>query len=145
MPYYAQLTDGIVTAVTETAESLPPAANFIKIDGLYFELLGTKHEGNQFVPSPRTPEQVKQEIISAVQNRLDTFARTRNYDGILSACTYANSTVPKFAAEGQYAVNARDATWATCYQIMTAVQNGARPLPGVSDVLAELPALAWSN
>jgi hypothetical protein len=145
MPYYAQLTDGVVTSVTETAESLPPAANLIKIDGLYFELLGTKYEGTQFVPSPRTPEQVKQEIIDAVQNRLDAFARTRNYDGILSACTYAGSTVPKFATEGQYAINARDATWAACYQIMTAVQNGTRPLPGVSDVLAELPALAWPN
>ena len=97
------------------------------------------------VPEVKTPDQAKREIVNAVQKRLDVFAQTRNYDGILSACTYANSTVPKFAAEGQYAVNARDAAWATCYQIMAAVQAGQRPMPTVEQVLSELPALAWPN
>jgi hypothetical protein len=101
--------------------------------------------GTQILPYVQTPEQIKMEIVNAVQNRLDTFAQTRNYDGILSACTYATSTVPKFAADGQYAVNARDAAWATCYQIMTDVQAGTRPLPTVEQVLSELPALVWPN
>lgn len=79
----------------------------------------------------------------AVQQRLDDFARTRNYDGILSACTYATSTTPQFAAEGQYAVQARDATWAACYQVMSDVQAGRRPLPSIEQVLADLPALEW--
>ena len=48
--------------------------------------------------------------VAAVQVRLDDFARTRNYDGILSAATYATSTVSKFAAEGQCAVALRDAS-----------------------------------
>ena len=102
-------------------------------------------EGTNILPYVKTPEQIKMEIVDAVQQRLDAFAQTRNYDGILSACTYATSTVPKFAAEGQCAVSARDATWATCYQIMTAVQSGQRPLPTVEQVLSELPALAWPN
>ena len=41
-------------------------------------------------------------IADATQARLDAFAKTRNYDGILSACTYAGSGVPQFASEGQY-------------------------------------------
>ena len=45
---------------------------------------------------------LQQSIVQATQARLDDFARTRSYDGILSACTYATSTVPKFQAEGQY-------------------------------------------
>lgn len=94
---------------------------------------------------PAPVEQVIASVTAAVQQRLDAFARTRNYDSILSACTYATSTVPKFAAEGQHAVNARDASWATCYQIMGAVQAGQRPMPEISDVLAELPPLAWPN
>lgn len=83
-------------------------------------------------------------ITAATQERLDTFARTRNYDGILSACTYASSTVPKFQAEGQYCVEARDATWAKLYEMMDEVQAGTRPMPsGYADIEAELPALTW--
>lgn len=79
-----------------------------------------------------------------VQQRLDVFAQTRNYDGILSAATYATSTVPKFASEGQYAVVARDATWAALYAMMGAVQDGQRAMPtSYAEVEAELPALEW--
>ena len=72
---------------------------------------------------------LQQSIVDATQQRLDEFARTRNYDGILSACTYATSAVPKFAAEGQYAVQARDATWAALYAFMADVQAGTQPVP----------------
>jgi hypothetical protein len=85
------------------------------------------------------------QITTATQSRLDTFARTRNYDGILSACTYATSTITKFHAEGQYCVDARDATWATLYSIMGEVQAGTRPMPsGYADIESELPVLEWS-
>ena len=83
-------------------------------------------------------------IIAATQLRLDTFAQTRNYDGILSACTYATSSVPQFAGEGQYCVDARDATWATLYTIMGEVLAQTRPMPeSFADVAPLLPALAW--
>lgn len=85
-------------------------------------------------------------ITDATQKRLDDFARTRNYDGILSACTYASSTVPMFAAEGQCAVNVRDATWAALYAIMAEVQAGARPMPaGFLDVEPDLPTMTWPS
>ena len=91
-----------------------------------------------------SPVDVQSMVVQATQARLDDFARTRNYDGILSACTYATSSVPKFAAEGQYAVNARDMTWATLYTIMGEVQAGTRPMPtGFADIEADLPVLAW--
>ena len=87
---------------------------------------------------------VQNDIVVGAQKRLDDFARTRNYDGILSACTYATSTVPKFQSEGQYCVTARDATWATLYQILADIQAGTRPMPtGYDDVAGELPVLTW--
>ena len=98
------------------------------------------------VPEPADAPSAEEMIASvqrAVQERLDAFARTRAYDGILSAATYATSGVQKFTAEGQYAVQARDATWAACYQIMADVQQGLRPMPSVEQVLSELPALEW--
>ncbi|MDD3017223.1 MAG: hypothetical protein PHE74_02350 [Comamonas sp.] len=97
-------------------------------------------------PQPPAPsaEQLHAEIVAATQQRLDDFARTRNHDGILSACTYATSLVPKFATEGQYAVQARDATWATLYALLAEVQSGTRPAPAsFDDVAPLLPELEW--
>jgi hypothetical protein len=87
---------------------------------------------------------LQSDIVMFTQKRLDDFAKTRNYDGILSACTYATSTVPKFAAEGQYAVNARDNTWATLYTALGEVQAGTRSMPtSFADVEPLLSVLTW--
>jgi hypothetical protein len=87
---------------------------------------------------------VKNQIIDATQKRLDDFAQTRNYDGILSACTYATSSIEKFQSEGMYCVNARDETWGTLYDILAAVQGGSRPVPeSYADIENELPSLVW--
>jgi hypothetical protein len=83
-------------------------------------------------------------IVQATQDRLDSFARTRNYDGVLSLCTYATDTNPKFAAEGQYGVSSRSQTWATLYTILAEVQAGQRPIPtSYADIEPSLPPLAW--
>lgn len=103
-------------------------------------------EGIDFgAPAPEdVAARVQAEIVAATQLRLDTFAQSRNYDGILSACTYATSSVPKFAAEGQYCVDARDATWATLYTILGEVLAQTRPMPtGFADIAGDLPTLAW--
>jgi hypothetical protein len=89
-------------------------------------------------------QRLQDEVVFNTQKRLDTFARTRNYDGILSACTYASSSVPKFQTEGQYCVDARDNTWATLYTILAEVQAGTRPVPtGFEDIVGDLPVLEW--
>ena len=101
--------------------------------------------------APLTPEEIEANlqvlqagIVRQTQQRLDAFAQDRNYDGILSACTYASSKVAKFAVEGQYAVTARDNTWGTLYNIMLEVQAGTRPLPsGFADIEPDLPVLTW--
>lgn len=94
-------------------------------------------------PPPPTVAEIIAPYTAAIQKRLDDFARTRNYDGILSAATYATSAVAKFRAEGQYAVEARDATWAKGYEILAAVEAGTRTAPTLDELAAELPALAW--
>lgn len=89
-------------------------------------------------------ERLQASIVAATQARLDTFAKTRGYDGILSATTYAASTIPQFSAEGQYAVVARDLTWAALYAMLAEVQAGTRPAPdGFADIEPDLPALGW--
>lgn len=94
-------------------------------------------------PPQPTPEQIIAGFTAAIQQRLDEFAKTRGYDSILSACTYATSLVPAFKTEGQYCVEARDGTWSSAYTIMAAVQSGQRSMPTLAEVLAELPNLVW--
>lgn len=97
--------------------------------------------GNE--PLPQESPEVAPAAVAAVQRRLDEFAQTRGYDGILSACTYAASTVPKFAAEGAYCVAARDAHWAICYELLGQVQAGTRLEPTLDEVLGLMPPLEW--
>lgn len=111
--------------------------------------LGDLYDGETFsplAPPEQSPEALQAEIVAATQARLDTFARTRSYDGILSACTYATSIVPRFQAEGQYCVEARDATWAKLYEMLAEVRAGTRPVPsGYSDIEPELPVMSWPD
>lgn len=84
------------------------------------------------------------DVQEKTQTRLDNFAKTRNYSGMLSLCTYATSLNPKFRPEGQYGVTVRDATWETLYQIMADVEAGNRPMPsGYEEIESELPPLVW--
>lgn len=89
-------------------------------------------------------EQIQKLIVDQTQARLDDFAKTRLYDGILSLATYATSTNLKFQAEGQYGVESRDATWAKLYEMLAEVEAGTRPMPaGFEDIEPELPVLTW--
>jgi len=142
----ARIENGVVTAIWEVP-SLDCYGNlYTLVEAPEWVQIGAAWDGKAFTnppPPPKTPEQIKEEYIQKVQARLDDFARTRGYDGILSACTYATSTNPKFAAEGRYCVQARDATWAKCYEILGAVQFGRRPMPTWAELEAELPVLQW--
>jgi len=95
-------------------------------------------------PDP-TPEDIQKTFTDAIQARLDAKARERGYDSILSLCSYATSTNPKFAAEGQAGVAWRDACWAKGYEIMAEVQAGTREIPTVDELLAELPVFHWPD
>lgn len=144
MGRYAIVEAGIVVNLAASESALE--ANWHETSDAQ---IGWTFDGTTFSPpaSPvRTPEEIQVEIVAATQARLDDFARTRLYDGILSCATYATSTVPKFAAEGQYAVEARDATWSALYAMLAEVEAGTRPLPaGYADIEPELPPLAWPS
>lgn len=105
----------------------------------------------QFAVVPLDEDEIKikkqyliSNLIEVTQYRLDSFANTRDYDNILSLCTYATSTNEKFRKEGQYGVEARDATWAKLYEILDEVEAGTRELPtDFAQIEYELPVLSW--
>lgn len=141
------LEDGVYLIPGNCLEAEPPAPG----EGQYVIQIEGRWELRDVVdplPTPEpepSPEEIAAGFTAAIQMRLDNFARTRNYDGILSACTYATSTVPKFQAEAQTCVNLRDATWAAAYEILAQVQAGQRPMPAtIEDIEDDLPALAWT-
>lgn len=104
-------------------------------------------ESNAPLPVPgATPEEHQAQFTAAIQDRLDAWARARNYDGILSACTYATDPHAVFAAEGRRAVDLRSQTWAAGYRIMGEVLAGTRPMPAdLADIEPELPVLRWPD
>lgn len=93
--------------------------------------------------------QLKVEAEAAIQNLLDSTARTHGYDNILSLCSYSNSTNLTWQKEGQYGCSYRDACWTKAQQIQTDATEGNWPTTGagqtptVYDVLAAMPAVAW--
>lgn len=116
-------------------------------DGVQFidpldSVIGSTWDGSAYVhPVPLLPTEA--DYVAAVQNLLDSTAQTRHYDSILSACTYAGSTVTKFHDEGVACLNWRDAVWAKCYDLMAQVQAGTLAQPTVPELLAMLPAMSW--
>lgn len=83
------------------------------------------------------------DCVAQAQSHMDAVAQQRRYDSLLSLCTYATSSIPQFAAEGQAGVNWRDACWATGYRVLAEVGAGVRPAPTPDEFVALLPAMAW--
>lgn len=86
-----------------------------------------------------TPEETQARYTQVAQSALDTFARTRGYDSIMSACSYATSTDAQFRAEAECCVTLRDATWRRAYEILDAVIAGTMELPTEEEFLTMLP------
>lgn len=93
-------------------------------------------------PAP-TAAQIQTALAASVQRHLDSTAKTRNYDGILSLASYASSTHPTFRAEGQAGLIWRDAVWDYCYQVLADVQAQTRTIPTEAELIAELPVMVW--
>jgi len=128
--------------VTQSVTELPPAL----VGGVFTQ----QWQVNDLTPTQVAENQAKAAkelqdgIVNAAQQRLDDFAKTRNYDGILSATTYVGSTVPRFQLEGTYALHARDDTWAALYTVLEEVASGTRVAPSsYADIEPLLPPLAW--
>lgn len=79
-----------------------------------------------------------------IMERLDTFARTRGYDSIAVATTYANSSEQAWAYEGSRAIKLRDDTWRAFFQYSKDVDEGKKNRPeAFAQIEPFLPALTW--
>lgn len=86
---------------------------------------------------------IVKEFGDAVQKMMDEQARALGYDDMLSAVTYADEpAVPEFQREGRALRAWRSECWSTCYGILGQIESGARAVPDLSELLAELPTFA---
>lgn len=99
---------------------------------------GDHYDGAAF-SKPVPPGPAQADYIAAVQSHLDTAARAKGYDNILSACSYAS--VPNlFQAESIAFLEWRSACWQTCHGVLVAVESQLRTQPTISELIGELPA-----
>lgn len=90
-----------------------------------------------------TAAEIQQALTQAVQEHMDTKVQERGYDGILSACSYVNTGIERFDAEGEACRSWRSAVWNKCYEILAEVQAGARAVPTAEELIRLLPTLEW--
>lgn len=84
---------------------------------------------------------IQAQLTQAVQHVLDTKAQELLYDNCLSVCSYIDTGVPKFDAEGKAFRAWRSAVWAKGYEILAEVQAGKREIPTEEELIAGLPQL----
>lgn len=97
-------------------------------------------EVSAFLNPPKTIDQLKIEIMAAIQNFLDLKAAQKGYDNIVSACSYAGYPNP-FQAEAIAFGTWRANIWAYAYQELAKVEAGTRTIPTKDEFIAELPTL----
>lgn len=90
-------------------------------------------------------EEILSSLIKAVQNHLDSTAKERGYEGIISLCSYKGSTDATFNKEGTAGVVWRDLVWRTCYTICDEVLAGTRAVPTAEELISELPVFTWGD
>lgn len=107
--------------------------------------LGAFPEGAIFTAPEMSEEQkraqIQKQLTDAVQHVLDSKAQELLYDNCLSVCSYIDTGVAKFDAEGRAFRAWRSAVWAKGYEILAQVQAGQRAIPTESELISELPKL----
>ncbi|MDR1241739.1 MAG: hypothetical protein LBM00_02985 [Deltaproteobacteria bacterium] len=113
----------------DAAKYAPPGATVISAD----------EARTLLVPPPPTPEQLEAAFEAAVSARLDVFAQEKGYDNMDKARLAALTS--DYAADGQAANAAYNATWVAANVLKPQVRSGTLT---AEQALSLLPTLAWS-
>lgn len=106
------------------------------------DLFERVHSAVQHEPEKETGSN-RQQLFGMVQAILDEKAKSRGYDNIEAACSYLNSTVPRFATEAQAYLEWRDRVWVAGHQLLSEIESGAIALPDKAELASLLPSIQW--
>jgi hypothetical protein len=88
-----------------------------------------------------SPEQIIARLESALDAHLDEVAQSYRYESIRTMVTYALSTNPQFASEGNAGLQFRDAVYTRGIEIISEVQAGEREIPTEEELIALMPSI----
>lgn len=130
-------------------------ATVVEVDNLpddYINGMFTYHDGEWAIPDKDKHKALldgvgvlptQDDYIIAAQDYLDKEAKSKGYDGILSACSYAASTSPRFSSEAKACIEFRDDVWLKCYQLLDNLNDGTIDQPTMKQFLKKLPSITW--
>ena len=132
-------------------EQIQEATDYVNsVDGNYYlEDYQEDEQGRmmlivrQLIIKPPTEAEIQKMLTDGVQAYMDQKAQERHYDDIFTAISYVKSSDPVFAAEASALLLWRDKVWRLCYTMLDEVKAGVRPIPSVTELLAELPKFEW--
>lgn len=112
----------------------------VSIDGGFSVSLPVKEEPEPEPPHIPTTQEKQAALEFMIQQRLDTFARSVNFDNLASACLTGLQPVGTYRqVEGAEFITLRYTTWQKAAEIRDAFLAGDRPEPTWEEVEAELP------
>jgi len=82
----------------------------------------------------------KKRLIDIIQLHMDSKAQAYGYDHILSASSYAQSSVDKWHSEGTAFKQWRDDVWACGLALLQAYEAGTNTINSEAELIAALPA-----
>lgn len=89
-------------------------------------------------------EELKNEFVTIAQEKLDSFAREKQYDDIKTLVTYVDDANPVFDSQARIGKEKRSQMWTSLTKIMEDVVSGAREVPNsFEDIENDLPPLVW--
>ena len=86
-------------------------------------------------------EKTRAHLNKLTQYKLDFDAKALGYDDCKTACTYIDTGVLKFDAEGAAFRKWRSAAWDYCYKEAALILRGEKVMPTDEEFIANLPKL----
>lgn len=80
---------------------------------------------------------------SFLDRYMDSQVAPKDYDSVLTACTWINASTPEWANDARAASAFREECFKRAYQIEADVLAGLRPVPTEAEFQAEMPVL-WA-
>ena len=97
------------------------------------------------INNPPVIPQTVDDFIAAIKSHFDSVAQEKQFDGEVSIATYVTSLNEEWKAQADTFILWRDAVWKYAYQEFAKFQSGQRPMPSITDFIAELPVIQWPS
>lgn len=90
-------------------------------------------------PYAEKKKRITDELSLVTQEFLDKQAQEYGYDDCKTACTYVDTGVARFDAEGKAFRQWRSAVWEVCFDIVAEVVDDGCEMPSEDELIAEFP------